>query len=124
MVTLAKNIETASWDEDFPSDVQETFQAKVEPVVLEIEEKFQSTQFQEFWSRRIVEKVGYLATTTGLSCFMGATVAPLAGIATALAAAGVFVKAELADLEEKEREIEGNGLYFYYRITKRIAEGG
>jgi hypothetical protein len=100
--------------------VQETFQTKIEPVLLEIEDQLKSTQFQEFWSRRIVDKVGYLATATAASCYMGATVAPLAGIATALMAAGVFTRAGLADLEEKKSAIEGNGLYFYYRIREHI----
>ncbi len=58
MITLSKDIETASWDENFPSDVQDTFQAKVEPALLEIEDKLKSTEFREFWNRKIVDKHG------------------------------------------------------------------
>ena len=111
MVKLSNDIESATWDKDFSSDVQETFQTKVEPALLEIEDKLKSTQFSEFWSRRIVDKYGYLAGTAGTSFAMGAAVAPwagigtalLAGIGTSLASGAVFTKAGLSELREKNR---------------------
>lgn len=118
MIELSNNIETATWDKNFPSDVQETYQAKVEPALLEIEETLKSTTFQAFWSRRIVDKFGYLMATATASYALGASVSPLAGVASALIGAGLFAKAGLADLKEKIYETERNGLYFYFGVKK------
>lgn len=122
MITLGNDIETASWDKDFPSDVQDTFQTSVEPALLEIEEELKSTAFQEFWSRKIVDKASYLSLAAATSFTLGAAVAPLAGIFTALIATGVFTKAGLSDLKDKTNEIERNGLYFYYHMKKHVQD--
>ena len=37
MINLSRDIENASWDKDFSSDVQDVYQAKVEPTLLELE---------------------------------------------------------------------------------------
>src|ERR1044072_6449555 len=110
MIYFSKDIESARWDEDVPSDVQAIYQSKVEPALLEIEDKLRSTSFREFWSRRIVDKFGYLAGSYGGAYAFGAAVSPLLGIATALAATAVFTEAGQAELREKVSEIERNGL--------------
>jgi hypothetical protein len=122
MVNLSIDIETASWDKDFPADVQNTYQAKIEPTLLEIEEKLKSTSFRDFWSRRFVDKYAYLAGTTAISYALGATVSPLIGIASAFVAAGIFTEAGFSELIEKRREIERNGIYFYYQVKNHISK--
>lgn len=123
MVKLSKDIETAPWDEDFSSDVQGTYQSKVEPALQEIEEKLKSTTFREFWSKRVVDKSGFLATGAGFSTYLGAAVSPIVGIASALVGASLFTEAGFAELREKTSEIERNGLYFYYQIKKHTSSG-
>lgn len=120
MITLGKDIETVQWDKDFSSDVQEVYQAKVEPALIEIEEKLKSNALKEFWSRRIVDKYGYLAGTVAGSFALGAAISPLSGIGAALLATGIFAKAGQAEFKEKIDEIERNGLYFYYRVQKHL----
>lgn len=120
MVKLSEDIETASWDNDFSADVQDVYQTKVEPALLEIEEKLESTAFKEFWSRRIVDKYGYLAGGYTGSYALGAAVSPFSGIAAAFLSTGIFIKAGQSELKEKINEIERNGLYFYYRMKKHL----
>jgi len=119
MIKLSKDIESASWDEDFPADVQQTYQEKVAPALIEIEEKLQSTAFKEFWTGRIVEKWEFAAGGAG-AAVLGAAVSPLAGIGAAMLATGIFVKAGQSELKEKIQEIERNGIYFYYRVKKQM----
>ena len=117
MVKFGNDIETAAWDKDFPSDVREIYQAKVEPALLEIEEKLQSTVFKEFWTQRIVDKWGYIGGST-VAVSLEAAISPLVGTGTALLASSIFIKAGQAGLREKINEIERNGLYFYYRVKQ------
>lgn len=93
MLNLSKNIETASWDKDFEYDVQDTVQTEIEPALSEIEDKLKSNEFKEFWSRKIVERSGSLATGYGSSFAFGAAISPLAGIAFAFLTTNLFIKA-------------------------------
>jgi hypothetical protein len=117
MIKLSKDIESAPWDEDFPFDVQNVVQAHVEPALLEIEEQLKSNSFKEFWSRRVVDKYGFLAGTAGV---LGAAISPLAGIGAAMLGTALFIKAGQADLRDKIDATERNGLYFYYKVKKRV----
>jgi hypothetical protein len=121
MVNLSNDIESASWDEDFPADVQQTYQHKIAPALLEIEEKLQSTALKEFLTRRIVEKWEFAAGSVG-AAVLGASISPLAGIGAAMLATGIFIKSGQSELKEKIQEIERNGLYFYYKVKNRIGK--
>ena len=95
--------------------MQNTYQTKIEPALLEIEEKLQSLSFRDFWTRRIVDKYNYLIGSLGGSFALGATISPLAGIATGLVGAGIFTDAGFSEWIEKTNEVERNGLYFYFQ---------
>lgn len=116
IVKLSNEIENAVWDDDFSYDVQTTFQSKIEPAVLEIEEKLKSTTFREFWTRRIVDKYTFLAGSLGGAYVLGATVSPIAGIAAGLVSASVFTESSFSEWIEKRNEIERNGMYFYFKV--------
>lgn len=118
MVNLSNDIKSASWDEDFPADVQQVYQQKIAPALIEIEEKLQSTELKEFLTRRIVEKWEFAAGSIG-AAVLGASISPLAGIGAAMLATGIFIKSGQSELKEKIQEIERNGLYFYYKIKNK-----
>lgn len=116
ILKLSQSIESSPWDPEFSNDVQGVVQANIEPALAEIEEKLKSTEFASFWSRRIVDKWSYAAGTAMASGYLGATITPVAGILTALAASATFIKAGKTELRNELNEIERNGLYFYYKL--------
>jgi hypothetical protein len=115
---LTEEIESASWDEDFPYDVQGVYQSKIAPVLLEIEEKLQSSGLRDFWSRRIGEKSAILFGGGNVGYAIGAAISPFAGIFMALLTGLAFTESSFAEWREKRDEIQKNGLYFYYRMIK------
>jgi hypothetical protein len=122
IIGLSEDVGSCSWDDDFSSDIQETYHKSIEPVLLEIEEELQSLRFRNFWTRRMVDKAGALTAGAAASVALGAAVAPWAGIIGAIAGLAVFTEAGFADLEDQRRNVERNGLYFYHRLRQEISK--
>jgi hypothetical protein len=116
IITLSEDIESSSWDADFPQDVEQLVRQKIHPSLSEIEDKLMALETSEFWKRRIVDKWGAAVGLGPGAYVLGAAVAPSAGIVAALVGSALFINAGAAERRDQLNEVQRNGLYFYHRV--------
>jgi hypothetical protein len=124
MMSFSDKIKSASWDTDFPHEAQAVFHREIAPAVLEIEAAVRANNALLALWRATTERP--LAVTGGSALAIGLShMNLLPGI---VAGIGVGVGALTATAEwyrnwrQKQDEIEGNQLFFYYRTRKRFQE--
>ena len=121
VIRFADEICSASWSEDFPADAEEVFHRDVRPAVLEIEEAVESNRFLASLLRKAVDErrvekgtlVGLvLSSILSLPADLSATIgAGLAGLSVVYDA--------FEEWKKKNKEVERNAMYFYYRVGQR-----
>jgi hypothetical protein len=125
MVKYAKEVESASWDKDFPFEVDQLFIERVAPAVAAIEDEVKTNKY--------LYELGYsllsasvpvtassalgigLSTVAGLSDVVNASMGASAGLAV------LSIHAHKKWLD-KQREIEKNQMFFYYKARKMLSE--
>lgn len=118
---MARAIATASWDQDFPNDVEDMLVSRVEPAILDIEEQVRSNRYMRQLLPSLAEKPLVLPSTSGLG-FLLASASGLPPVVTAiagvLAGGAVLLGAATKDWLERKQEIERNSFFFYYRMHR------
>lgn len=125
IITFSRDVESAAWDAEFRQEAEQVFREHVEPAVLDLEAACQSNKLLRSLIPSIVDKPIIPAVTSGLGLLL-AEASHLPDIVTAglgLTAGGAaVVYRTVEDWRNKNREIEGNHLYFYYKAGKLLAD--
>lgn len=123
MMKLSSSIVTASWDKDFPIDVEDIVRKEIEPAIQDIEEEIQNNKYLLEVVRKIVDKP-LLVSSGSLLGIAVANFSELSGIVSQ--SFGVGTAGLLASIDahrtwkSKRQEIEKNLLYFYYKCQKTM----
>jgi hypothetical protein len=121
LIEIAKQIESAVWDDDFEKELNLLVISKIEPAILEIEEQMKILPALAKYLKKpkeafkaIAERSAYGAVIGKLSDIHGFTLAVLgAGMGAATAISQVV-------LEEREQASK-NQMYFYYQVGKHLS---
>lgn len=132
MIKFSDQIQSASWDKDFAQDADQVFRSEVTPAILALEEEEKSNSFLSKLTAKVADKslqVGGAVSASGAISALAVRMLnlPLADIAAlavgpAIVAGGVAYSA-YKEWKEKQKEIEGNSLFFYYRAGSLLEDG-
>ena len=119
--TYSDTISSAQWDSAFPIEAEKVFLTEVQPAVLDIEDAIKTNRYLfELVSRYASKPEAF--TIPVLALFM-AQYASFPEIVS-LAMGATAVMAQAADVfrewKEKQREIEKNQLFFYYKAERLL----
>jgi hypothetical protein len=125
MIKFSSGIQSASWDEDFVSDADQVFRREVEPAVQDIEEEIRANSFIAELARKAVDAQAVLSGGSALA--LAVTTLGLPAIA-ALAVGGTVGGGKAAydaytEWSKRNREVEQNQLFFYYKAGQLLSEG-
>lgn len=123
IVKFSREIESASWDSDFPYEANQVFVEHVEPAILEIEEVCRSTSFLAEFIPTLAEKPAFPAVSSTLGILLASTDILPAVVTTGLGFAGGAAINSLRAYQaymEKIQAAEANNLYFYYRAGEDL----
>ena len=122
MIAFSEEIGSAPWDNDFAIEVENTFRAKVEPTVLEIEQQVKENRYL-LEIARLSEKPLLVPGTSALGMAVG-TLSHLGETALSLAGIGAGAATLALDAwmkhQEKKTKLEANQLFFYYRAGQKL----
>lgn len=119
---LASSVENEDWDADLSSDIDRIYQEEIAPTIIEIEDKLDALKLLKFIPRRLSEKASTLIPGLAMGATIGASFSPMLGIATALATIAGNALGTIAEIEERYKEVQRNGLYFYYQVGQYSRE--
>jgi hypothetical protein len=130
IIQFSQQMQNAAWDEDFPFDAELVFRRDVTPAVLDIEEAVRSNRFLTELAFKFIEKpfaAGTITAGTALSTLamkmsnlpVGAVAALAVGPALV---AGSIVYDTYKKWREKQRDLEQNSLFFYYRAGELLSD--
>jgi hypothetical protein len=132
MIKFSDQIQSASWDKDFVRDADQVFRSEVAPAVLALEEEEKSNSFLSKLTAKVADKslqVGGAVTASGAISALAVRMLnlPLADVAAlavgpAIVAGGVAYTA-YTEWKDKQKEIEGNSLFFYYKAGSLLEDG-
>lgn len=132
MIRFSTQIESASWDKDFAQDADQVFRSEVAPAVLALEDEEKSNSFLNKLTAKVADKslqVGGAVSASGAISALAVRMLnlPLADVAAlavgpAIVAGGVAYSA-YREWKEKQKEIEGNSLFFYYKAGSLLEDG-
>jgi len=121
MIKFSEAIKSAAWDADFPFDAEQVFRRDVEPTICTLEEEVRSNRFILELTRKMLDRSllpGGAAITLALSNL------PISKIATLTTAGIVATGSALYDTykewAKKNRELQQNSLYLYYKAFNRF----
>lgn len=116
LADFSREIRSAGWEPGFPDEADALFREKVEPEVERIKHDVRENRsLSEFAWRTARHGVG--PGVIGAVVGSLADLTELAGLAFGV---GSGVVRALAEQREREREIRGNQLYFYYHAGKSL----
>ncbi len=122
IIQFSREVHSTSWDKDFPKEAEQVFREHVEPTVLEIEEACKSNRILLRLIPDLIEKPlipASLAILIGQANQLPEIVADGLGL---VAGASVTALRSVREWRERNREIEGNQLYFYYKAGKMLSD--
>lgn len=123
MMKLSSSIRAASWDQDFPLDVEDLVRKEIEPAIQDIEEAIRNNRYLLEVVRKIVDKP-LLVSSGSLLGFAVSNLSELSGLvsqAFGIGTAGVLAGVDAHRAwKKKKQEIEKNHLYFYYRCKMEM----
>lgn len=110
---------SAQWDKDFPLEAEKIFVTEVQPAVLEIEDAIKSNHYLFQLASRYANKHETLAIPV-LAVFMAqfSSLPEIVSLAMGTAAVAAQIVDVYREWKEKQREIEKNQLFFYYRAGR------
>jgi|KBSSwiStaDraftv2_1062776.scaffolds.fasta_scaffold55067_3 hypothetical protein len=132
MVKFSSKIESASWDKDFARDADQVFRSEVAPAILALEDEEKSNTFLNKLTAKVADKSIQVGGAVSASSAISALAVrmlnlPLTDVAAlavgpAIVAGGVAYSA-YKEWREKQKEIEGNSLFFYYKAGSLLQDG-
>ncbi len=123
IIEFAERARHEPWDEDFPFDVEQVFNRDVAPTVLAIEDAAQANSLRDVLRRKIIDKPLVVPGASALGVmlsslsFLPALVSSAAGTG---AASALVAYDAYKEWQQKQRTIEQNQLYFYYKAGKQL----
>lgn len=122
VISYARVIQSAQWDSDFQDEADLVFRERVAPAILEIEDAVKSnTLLKAFLSRSTETLTVPGSSTLGVILSGIAEFSQIAGAALGFAAGAAAVGASaIDDWQAKTKDIQGNQLYFYYRVGQSL----
>ena len=110
---------SAQWDKNFPIEAGKIFVTEVQPAVLDIEDAIKSNHYLLQLASRYANKHETLAIPV-LAVFMAqfSSLPEIVSLAMGTAAVAAQIVDVYREWKEKQREIEKNQLFFYYRVGK------
>lgn len=123
LAKFSKDIHSASWDEDFNHDVEDTLRTQIEPIILDIEEAVQSNKYLiELMNKIATQKICVSGSVLGLAIANLESLPGIYGAALGVTAAGVMTAVPAyREWKRKQRDIEKNSLFFYYEAKERLS---
>jgi hypothetical protein len=124
IVQFSESIKSASWDEDFPKEAEKVFHRDVGPAVLDIEEEVKSNKLLASVLRKFVDKPIVLPAgsifTLAISKLSSLPNEIALSLGIGISSAAIVYDA-YREWRQKERVIERNHLFFYYKARKRLS---
>lgn len=123
IITFSREIESVPWQQEFSQEAEQVFYEHVEPAVLEIEESYKSNSLIAKMLRRFAESPLTLPSSSALGLLLSQATQLPDTVAQALSLSGgatVVALQAAKDWQERQKEIEKNQLYFYYRAGKLV----
>jgi hypothetical protein len=123
MIRFSNDIKNAAWDKSFPFDAEQVFRREVEPAVQNIEEEVEANRFIADLARRFADKSVLMTGGSAIAITMSNL--PVPAIATlavgAFVAGGSAVYDTYKEWSAKNRVIQQNNLFFYYKAKDTLA---
>lgn len=120
MIKFSEGIKKASWDKDFPFDAEQVFRREIEPAVLSIEQEVKANKFVTELVRKLSDRSFLVPSGGGIA--LAISNVPVPAIATiaigALIGGGNAVYDTYKEWNKKNRELQQNNLFFYYKAKK------
>ncbi|MEW6404167.1 MAG: hypothetical protein AB1649_20415, partial [Chloroflexota bacterium] len=107
IISFSEEIESATWDKDFPFEVDQVFRSKVEPAMLDIHEAFRANNPIQRLIQSFADKPLLLPGTSALG-YMISQASELPAIIGLAAGASVAALDGIRQWREKNTEIERN----------------
>lgn len=123
IIKFSREIQSASWDTDFPIEAEQVFIEHIKPTILEIEELCRANTFLKSFLPAFVDKPALPLTTSLLGILLANATNLPEIVSTGLGILGGTTVTGLRSYQtfkEKMKGIEGNHLYFYYRASKKL----
>lgn len=122
IIKYSSEIESASWDKDFPQECEQLFREKVAPAILEIEETCKANRrllvyFNKLFDEKVIVGASALGVLLASASELPNTIAQFIPVTAGTAA--ILYKAE-KEWREKKQELEKNQLYFYYKTGEAL----
>lgn len=122
MQLFAQEIKSAAWDEDFPIEAGLVFDTKVSPAMRDITSAIQDNKPLRNLMMELATKEVAAGGMLAFGLSQTGVVADALSKAVLAAGSTVGVAAYNAKIEadKKQREVEGNSVYLYYRLRDRL----
>ena len=123
MLRYSDMVRTAAWERGFSEEAEIIFHREVAPAVQEIEDAVKGNAFLASLARGAVDRPlvapagGALSLVLSQFANLPEAVALGLGLGTSAAA---LVYDTCKEWEKQRRQVEGNGLYFYYETGRRL----
>lgn len=124
IISFSREIENAPWEKGFSQEVDQVFNERVLPSILEIEEAYKSSNVLLNFVNKLTDKPFVLPSSSALGLLISKAnqLPDLVTQSISIAAGGAVILLEtLMEWKEKKREIEKNQLYFFYRVEKHLS---
>jgi hypothetical protein len=124
MLEIANTVKVAPWEDDFPHEIERELQIRVSPAIAEIDERVRSNSYMTEILQRAVKNPFMLPASSafGLLLSSSAQTSTIIGqVASVIAGTGLLAFDAHRAWKDKQREIEGNAFFFYYRAEKLLS---
>lgn len=126
MISFSEKISEAAWDTNFPFDAEQVFNRDVAPAILNIEDEVKANSYLKELARKWFDKP--LLLTGGSALALAVSNLPIPSIAALSLGITANTVAALYDTNKewraKQRAIEQNNMFFYYRAGEMLSEEG
>ncbi|HKZ81475.1 MAG TPA: hypothetical protein VJ124_24615 [Pyrinomonadaceae bacterium] len=123
VIEFASDVASSPWDDDFEKETELLFRKEIAPAILDLEDEIKSNNFLGQLARKAVDRPLVLTPGATLSLVLSQlTSLPdeiAGGFGIGISAAALVYDA-YKEGSEKQRAIERNGLYFYYRVDRKL----
>lgn len=123
IIGFSRDIQDAPWERAFSQEVDQIFLERIQPAVLEIEDAYRSNPLLLKLISNFAQKpLGLLGSSAlGLLISQASQLPMIVSQALSLSAGAVVIGLDAVhDWQEKNRKIEKNQLYFYYKVGKSL----
>jgi hypothetical protein len=122
MIEFSKEIQPASWENDFVYEADNVFRGKVEPIIAEIEDAVESNKYLHELGHQMLTKTGGGLILGGLAIGLLSSyhVPEIVVAGTRLLQVGSLLETARKNWAQRKQDIENNQLFFYYKANKLL----